>query len=53
LHILNQHLDNDIEEVQHFLLEQFQAVTAISTPNAGSISTHRWKYAIVEKNRKS
>lgn len=47
------HIDDDIPRAQQFLLEQFEAVTGISTAEAAYISTHRWKYAIVEEPQKS
>jgi predicted NAD/FAD-dependent oxidoreductase len=43
-----QHMDDDMQEAQHVLLQQFEAVTGIVTANADYISTHRWKYAVVE-----
>ncbi len=43
------HIDDDMQQAQQFLVEQFEAVTGISTVNADYISIHRWKYAIVEE----
>lgn len=45
----DEHIDDDVQEAQKFLLEQFTSLTDISTSDAGYISTHRWKYAIVEE----
>lgn len=49
----DEHMDDDMQQAQQFLVEQFEAVTGISTANADYISTHRWKYAIVEETEKS
>ena len=43
------HMDDDIQEVQRFLIQQFELLTGLSTQNADYISLHRWKYAIVEE----
>jgi renalase len=48
-----QHMDDDMQEAQKFLLEQFEAATSIAIAKAEYISTHRWKYAIVESTEKS
>lgn len=45
------HMDEDINEVQKFLIQQFESVTGISTIDAVTISTHRWKYAIVKNTQ--
>jgi len=47
------HMDDDMQEAQHFLVQQFEAVIGISAANADYIFTHRWKYAIVEETEKS
>jgi len=47
------HMDDDMAEAQKFLLEQFQQVSGIDCTHADYISTHRWKYAIVEETEKS
>jgi predicted NAD/FAD-dependent oxidoreductase len=47
------HMDDDIQSAQVFLLQQFEAVTGISAGTAEYISTHRWKYAIVEETERS
>lgn len=49
----DKHIDDDVQEAQKFLLEQFEAVTGISTQNAEYIGVHRWKYAIVEETEKA
>lgn len=48
----DEHIDDDMAEAQKFLLAQFQAVSGINYENADYISTHRWKYAIVEETQK-
>jgi predicted NAD/FAD-dependent oxidoreductase len=48
-----QHMDDNLEEAQTFLVNQFEDVTGISTSNADYISVHRWKYAIVEHTHNS
>ena len=47
------HIDDDMSEAQKFLLSQFEAVSGIDCTNADYISTHRWKYAIVDETEKS
>ena len=47
------HMNDDMQHAQTFLLEQFEAITHISTAHAAYISTHRWKYAIVEPKKDS
>lgn len=47
------HMDDDMQEAQHFLVQQFEAVSGISVANADYIFTHRWKYAIVKETEKS
>jgi renalase len=47
------HIDDDIDDVQRFLLSQFVAISGIDCVNADYISIHRWKYAIVEETKKS
>jgi predicted NAD/FAD-dependent oxidoreductase len=47
------HMDDNMQEAQHFLVQQFEAVSGISAANADYIFTHRWKYAIVEETEKS
>jgi predicted NAD/FAD-dependent oxidoreductase len=49
----DQHIDDNLDEAQEFLLAQFESVTGIDCTYADHISTHRWKYAIVEKSVKS
>jgi renalase len=49
----DEHIDDDMTEAQKFLLAQFQAVSGIDCESADYISTHRWKYAIVEETEKS
>jgi len=43
------HMDDDMNEAQAFLLEQFEKVTGIACVAADYLSTHRWKYAIVNE----
>ena len=47
------HMDDDMAEAQTFLLAQCEAVSGIDCGNADYVSTHRWKYAIVEETEKS
>lgn len=47
------HMDDPIDEAQKFLLAQFEAVSGIDCSNADYISTHRWKYAVVETTEKT
>jgi len=42
-------MDDDMNEAQAFLLEQFEKVTGIACVAADYLSTHRWKYAIVNE----
>jgi renalase len=49
----DEHIDDDIQDAQKFLVQQFEAVTDISTVNADYIAAHRWKYAIVEETEKA
>lgn len=49
----DQHMDDNMDEAQKFLLGQFEAVSGIDCSAVDYISTHRWKYAIVEKSEKS
>jgi renalase len=49
----DEHIDDNMDEAQKYLLEQFEAVSGIDCSNADYISTHRWKYAIVEETEKS
>jgi renalase len=42
------HMEMDAQEVQKELVAYFEAVTGISCAQADYISTHRWRYAIVE-----
>lgn len=47
------HIDDDMVEAQKFLLAQFEAISGIDCVSADYLSTHRWKYAIVEHSEKS
>lgn len=47
------HMDDDIADAQKFLMEQLEAVTQMDFSGATYVSTHRWKYAIVEETEKS
>jgi hypothetical protein len=47
------HIEDDINEVQSSLISQFTRVTGIDTKNADYISTHRWRYSMVDKTEKS
>jgi predicted NAD/FAD-dependent oxidoreductase len=49
----DEHIDDNMDVAQKFLLGQFEAVSGIDCSNADYISTHRWKYAIVEETQKS
>ena len=46
-------IDLNIEEIQSILVREFEKFTSISTSSANYISTHRWRYSIVEKTLKS
>ncbi len=48
-----ENIDKDIDEIQKSLLFEFNRVTGIDTKDADYISTHRWRYAIVERTQKS
>lgn len=45
-------IDKDIVEVQKELIAEFERFTKIKTDNAAYLSTHRWRYSIVEKTLK-
>lgn len=47
------HIDDDIKKVETILLNQFEQVTGISSVDIAYVSTHRWRYAIVDKTEKS
>lgn len=47
------HIDDDVAEIQKFLTKEFESVSGISTANADYLSLHRWKYAIVEKTNRT
>lgn len=47
------HIDDDVEQAQLVLLKQFYNITGINPDNADYISTHRWRYAIVDKTDES
>lgn len=47
------HMDDAMEDAQALLVAEFEAVTGIDCRAADYISTHRWKYAIVEETQKS
>ena len=47
------HMDDPMDEAQNFLLAQFKAVSGIDCSHADYISTHRWKYAIVEESEET
>lgn len=46
-----EHIDDDVGAAQAYLLQQFEAVTGLSTAEAAYISTHRWRYAIVAETQ--
>lgn len=46
-------LEMDINQVQQILLENFTRVTGINTNDAAYISTHRWRYALVDDSEKT
>lgn len=48
-----EHIDDEVAEAQKFLLGQFEAVSGIDCRAADYISTHRWRYAIIEETEKS
>ena len=47
------HINDDMKIAEECLLQNFQAVSGIDCGTADYISTHRWKYAIVEAPEKS
>lgn len=47
-HWADEHSDCDMQEAQKLLVEQFMALTAIDVADADYLSTHRWKYAVIE-----
>ena len=47
------HIDDDIKDVEIYLLDQFEQVTGIHRSDISYISTHRWKYAVVDRTEKS
>jgi renalase len=47
------HIDNDLDLVKDFLMQQFSKVTEINPNKADYVSLHRWRYAIVAKTEKS
>jgi predicted NAD/FAD-dependent oxidoreductase len=48
-----EHIDDDITEVQAFLLQQFESVTGIDFSKTDFDACHRWRYAIVETAEES
>jgi len=49
----NKHIDDDIIETERTLLTELNKITGINCKEADYISTHRWRYAIVESTSKS
>jgi renalase len=49
----NEHLDDDPNETQKFLVRQLEAVTGIACDKSDYLAMHRWKYAIVLENEKA
>lgn len=47
-----EHIDDDMEGAQAFLLGQFERVTGFDGRQADYISLHRWRYAIVDTTQK-
>jgi predicted NAD/FAD-dependent oxidoreductase len=43
------HIDDDMGQAQAFLLQQFEAITGIDCGKADYLSTHRWRYALVNE----
>ena len=48
-----QHIEDDLQQTQNYLVQQFEAVTGITCDKADYLSMHRWKYAIVVENEKT
>lgn len=44
------HINDHMEQVEKFLMEQFTALTGIDTKHAEYLSTHRWLYAKTKKS---
>lgn len=42
------HIDEDVTDIQALLLAEFDRITGIDSSAADYVTTHRWKYAIVE-----
>lgn len=48
----DEHLEDDLQQTQEYLVQQFEDVTGIACDKADYLSMHRWKYAIVLENEK-
>jgi predicted NAD/FAD-dependent oxidoreductase len=47
------HMQDDVHQIQDFLLQQFESITGIACKTDDFLSLHRWKYALVDENEKS
>jgi len=47
-----EHIDDDLDQTQAFLVKQFETVTGIACDKADYLSMHRWRYANVIENEK-
>ena len=43
-----EHIDDDVEEMQNFLCQQITDVSGVDCSKADYVSTHRWRYAAVD-----
>jgi renalase len=42
-----QHIDDDLQQTQNYLLQQFESITGIACDKPDYLSMHRWRYAHV------
>jgi renalase len=47
-----QHLEDDLQKTQDYLVQQFEALTGIACDKTDYLSMHRWRYANVIENEK-
>jgi predicted NAD/FAD-dependent oxidoreductase len=48
-----QNLEEEITQIEQKMLKEFELITGINCLHADYISTHRWRYAIIEKIQKT
>jgi renalase len=44
-----EHINDDMQAAQEFLVGQFEEITGLRCNNADYLSTHRWRYATIDK----